>query len=65
MDVTVALPIALTYACVTALFGPLYAELKLETKPAHKAAFLMVPLTPQPSEIVSQLRHRLSDCEVM
>jgi hypothetical protein len=44
MDITVALPIALTYACVTALFGPLYAELKLETKPAHKAAFLMVPL---------------------
>lgn len=44
MDIAVALPIALVYSCFTALFGPIYAELKLETKPAHKAAFLMAPL---------------------
>ncbi|EOD34325.1 hypothetical protein EMIHUDRAFT_202059 [Emiliania huxleyi CCMP1516] len=44
METAAAVPIALTMACLTAVFGPIYAELKLETKPAHKMAFLMAPL---------------------
>ena len=44
METAAAVPIALAMACITAIFGPLYAELKLETKPAHKMAFLMLPL---------------------
>merc|ERR1719473_2480108 len=43
METAAAVPIALTMACLTAVFGPIYAELKLETKPAHKMAFLMAP----------------------
>merc|ERR1719375_1302236 len=43
IDIATALPVALVYACVVAVAGPLYAELKLETKPAHKAALLMIP----------------------
>lgn len=44
IDIATAVPIALVYAALTALFGPIYAEFKLETKPAHKAALLMIPL---------------------
>ena len=44
IETATAVPVALVYAAVTALAGPIYAELKLETKPAHKAALLMVPL---------------------
>ena len=44
MDIATALPIALAYSCVTAVIGPLYAEMNFECKPAHKAAFLMAPL---------------------
>ena len=44
MDIATAMPVAVAYACLIAAFGPIYAELKLETKPAHKLAFLMAPL---------------------
>ena len=44
VELATAVPIAVAYACIIACFGPIYAELKLETKPAHKAAFLMAPL---------------------
>lgn len=44
IDIATAFPIALVFAALTACFGPIYAELKLETKPAHKMAFLMAPL---------------------
>jgi len=44
MDTATALPIALAYSCAVAVAGPLYAELNLETKPAHKAALLTIPL---------------------
>ena len=44
MGAVAAFPIALTYATIVALIGPLFAELNLETKPAHKAAWLMAPL---------------------
>jgi len=44
MDIATAFPIALVTGLVTAIAGPFYAELKLETKPAHKAALLMIPL---------------------
>jgi len=44
LETAAAVPIALTMSCITAIFGPIYAELKLETKPAHKMAFLMAPL---------------------
>ena len=44
MDTATAVPIAFVMACLTAIAGPLYAELKLETKPAHKMAFLMIPI---------------------
>lgn len=44
MEVAAAFPIAYGICVITAVLGPLYAELQLETKPAHKAAFLMIPL---------------------
>ena len=44
MGAVAAFPIALTYGTIVALIGPLFAELNLETKPAHKAAWLMAPL---------------------
>ena len=43
MDIAAAFPIAVATCVATAILGPLYAELNLETKPAHKAAFLMAP----------------------
>lgn len=43
MDITAAYPIAVVMCIATAVAGPLYTELKLGTKPAHKAAFLMAP----------------------
>jgi len=43
MDVSAAFPIAYVMGIITAILGPLNAELTLETKPAHKAAFLMIP----------------------
>jgi len=44
MDIATALPVAVVFACAIGVFGPLYAELKLETKPAHKVALLMLPI---------------------
>jgi len=44
IDIATAIPIAVAYTCFTAVAGPLYAELNLETKPAHKVALLMAPL---------------------
>lgn len=43
MDIAASFPIAVTFCVLTAVAGPLYAELNLETKPAHKASFLMAP----------------------
>merc|ERR550514_1317714 len=43
MDVAAAFPIAYVMGVITAIIGPFNAELTLETKPAHKAALLMIP----------------------
>ena len=43
MDVAAAVPALVAYMAICAVVGPVYAELKLETTPAHKAALLMVP----------------------
>ena len=39
MDVAAAFPIAYGICVITAVLGPLYAELQLETKPAHKVCW--------------------------
>ena len=43
VDVSFAVPALVTFMAIAAAFGPVYAEFKLETTPAHKAALLMVP----------------------
>ena len=43
LDVAAAVPALVAYMAICAVVGPVYAELKLETTPAHKAALLMVP----------------------
>jgi len=43
MDVAAAVPALVGYMAVCAVVGPVYAELTLDTTPAHKAALLMVP----------------------
>ena len=36
MDVAAVFPIAFGFSVIAAFVGPLYAQLQLETKPAHK-----------------------------
>ena len=43
MEVAAAVPALVAYMVATSILGPIYAELKLDTTPAHKAALLMVP----------------------
>jgi len=44
VDAPTAVKLLVPYMALSSLVGPVYAELKLPTKPAHKAALLMVPL---------------------
>jgi len=43
VELSVAVPALVVFMGIAACVGPVYAELKLETTPAHKAALLMVP----------------------